>query len=352
MNRRTLLQSAAAFLGVSTVGCTTTVAVRSGKNRYYEGPVTDHFDGVRFFNPDGSPPKGFRDLLRWRMGEDPTEWPTEVPVLTVRPERRVDDLTVTMVGHATMLIQTRGLNILTDPWWSERASPVSFAGPKRVTKPGISFEDLPPIDLILLSHCHYDHMDLATLTRLKAEHDPLVITPLGNDTIIQSTGLRTEVLDWGQSTNFGQLGIHCTPCHHWGARGVSDRSMALWGTFVLTGPGGAVVFIGDTGFDQGRPYRDLPAPFGPIRAELLPIGAYDPRWFMADQHQNPDEAVQGFLLSKAAYAVGHHWGTIQLTNEGRNDPRFALEEALEAHNVAQNRFRALEAGEFWPIPPI
>lgn len=352
MNRRTLLQSAAALLGVSAVGCTTTAAVRSGKNRYYEGPITDHFDGVRFFNPDGSPPKGFRDLLRWRMGESPAEWPDQVPIVPAKPATRVDDLTITMVGHATMLIQTQGLNILTDPVWSDRASPVSFAGPKRVTAPGIAFEDLPPIDLILLSHCHYDHMDIATLTRLKAVHDPLVITPLGNDTIIESTGLKTETLDWGQSTTFGPFAVHCTPCHHWGARGVGDRSMALWGTFVLTGPGGAVVFIGDTGFDKGRPYRDLHDQFGPIRVELLPIGAYDPRWFMADQHQNPEEAVQGFLLSKAAYAVGHHWGTIQLTNEGRNDPKFALEAALTQNGIATERFRALEAGDVWAIPPL
>ncbi len=350
MNRRTLLRSAAGLLGVSAVGCTTTAAVRSGKNRYYEGPVSDHFDGVRFYNPDGSPPKGFRDFLKWRRGEAPTEWPESIPIVPARPDQRVDDLTITMVGHATMLIQTQGLNILTDPLWSERASPVSFAGPKRVTAPGIEFADLPPIDLILLSHCHYDHMDLATLTRLKGAHDPLVITPLGNDTIIKSTGLRTEVLDWGQATTFGPLGVHCTPCHHWGARGVGDRSMALWGTFVLTGAAGTVVFIGDTGFDRGRPYRDLHGQFGPIRAELLPIGAYDPRWFMADQHQNPEEAVQGFLLSKAAYAVGHHWGTIKLTNEGRNDPKFALEQALGQHGIAPERFRALEAGDVWKIP--
>lgn len=352
MNRRTLLQSVAAVFGVSVVGGTTAAAVRMGKNRYYEGPVSGHFDGVRFFNPDGSPPKGFRDLLKWRMGDAPAEWPSEVPVVTVRPARRVEDLTITMVGHATMLIQMQGLNILTDPVWSDRASPVSFAGPKRVTVPGISFEDLPPIDLVLLSHCHYDHMDLATLTRLKAEHDPLVITPLGNDTIIADTGLRTEVLDWGQSTTFGQLGVHCIPCHHWGARGMGDRSMALWGTFVLTGGGGSVVFIGDTGFDKGRPYSDLHRQFGPIRVALLPIGAYDPRWFMADQHQNPEEAVEGFLLSNATYAIGHHWGTIQLTNEGRDDPKFALKEALAKHNIAPSRFRALEAGEFWEVPPL
>jgi len=352
MNRRTLLRSVAAVVGLTAAGGATAAAVRSTYNRYYRGPVSDHFDGLRFFNPGGSAAKGFTDILRWRMGEPPTEWPASVPLpQTTRPARRVVDLTVTMVGHATLLIQTRGLNILTDPVWSDRASPVAFAGPKRVIAPGIAFEDLPPIDLVLLTHCHYDHMDLATLRRLQTAHDPLVVTPLGNDTIIAGAGVRTEVLDWGQATNLGPLGIHCVPCHHWGARGLTDRSMSLWSAFVMTGPGGAVLFVGDTGFDQGRPYRDLPGRFGRLRAALLPIGAYAPRWFMADQHQDPEEAVQGFLLSGAAYGVGHHWGTIQLTNEGRDDPRLALHEALTRQSIDTDRFRALDAGEVWAIPP-
>ncbi|MEC3860471.1 MBL fold metallo-hydrolase [Mesobacterium sp. TK19101] len=351
MTRRSFLRSAATLIGLSTAAGTATV-VRRGSNRYYDGPVSDHFDGLRFFNPDGRPPKGLSDVLRWRMGDAPAKWPESLPVTPARPRARVADLTVTMVGHATLLVQIEGLNILTDPFWSDRASPVRFAGPKRVTAPGIAFADLPPVDLVLLSHCHYDHMDLATLRRLKAQHDPMVITPLGNDTIIAGTGLRTQTQDWGQSTRFGPLGVHCVPCHHWGARGVNDRSMALWAAFVLTGRRGSVLFVGDTGFDQGRPYRDLADRFGRLRAALLPIGAYDPQWFMADQHQNPDEAVTGFRLSGAAYGIGHHWGTIQLTNEGRNAPRARLLAALEQQSVSSDRFRALEAGEVWEIPQI
>ena len=351
MNRRAFLRSAAALCGVSTLAGGTTYTVRMTNNRYYNGPVSDHFDGVRFFNPDGAPPKGMADLWKWRNGPKPQVWPETIPLAqTAKPAARVSDLTITMVGHATMLIQSQGMNILTDPFWSERASPVSFTGPKPVIKPGIAFEDLPPIDVILLSHCHYDHMDLATLKRLKAVHDPLVITPLGNDTIIKSTGLRTEVLDWGQKTRNGPFEVHCVPCHHWGARGVTDRSMALWASFVLTGPDGALLFIGDTGFDKGRPYRTLASDFGRIRMALLPIGAYDPQWFMADQHQNPAEAVEGFKLMGADFAIGHHWGTIQLTNEGRDDPKIALGLALDAENIAQERFRALEPAEVWAVP--
>lgn len=325
--------------------------MRSSQNRYYQGPVSDHFDGVRFFNPGGAEPKGLADLWKWRTGEKPTPWPESIPLAqVVKPAARVADLKVTMVGHATMLVQTRGMNILTDPFWSDRASPVQFGGPKRVIEPGIAFQNLPPIDLILLSHCHYDHMDIDTLSRLKATHDPLVITPLGNDTIIAKTGLRCSVLDWGQSVRFGDVEIHCTPCHHWGARGVSDRSMALWAGFMMETPQDRLLFIGDTGFDQGRPYHHLAKNFGKIRLAMLPIGAYDPRWFMADQHQNPAEAVTGFQILDAQYAIGHHWGTIQLTNEGRNDPKLDLAAALAAAQIDPTRFCAMEPADTWSIP--
>lgn len=351
MNRRNLLRSAGALVGITAVGGAG-YAVHEGGNRYYSGPVSDHFDGVRFFNPDGAAPKGFGDFWKWRREGERQAWPENISLAaTAKPAARVDDLTITMVGHATMLIQMDGLNILTDPVWSERASPVSFVGPKRVIAPGIAFEDLPPIDLVLLSHCHYDHMDLQTLTRLQQTHDPLVITPLGNDTIIKGTGLKTQVMDWGQSASFKHTSVHCLPCHHWGARGMKDRSMALWASFVLTSPKGAVMFIGDTGFDKGRPYQGL-ASLGPIRMALLPIGAYAPEWFMADQHQNPAQAVEGFRILGARYAVGHHWGTIQLTDEGRDDPAIALHQALGQHGIELTRFRPLQASDVWEVPSI
>jgi len=267
------------------------------RNPYYQGPVSDHFDGRRFFNPGGTPPAGFGDLLRWLFGGGRADWPAAVPVTPARPEARVDDLRITMVGHATVLIQTAGMNILTDPVWSDRASPLSFAGPRRVTAPGIEWDDLPPIDLILLSHNHYDHLDQATLANLGARFHPRLVTPMGNDALIRQPVRLIEVSaqDWGARVAVGPLTIHLTPCHHWSARGMRDRSMALWSGFVIEGPAGRVLFIGDTGFDQGRPYRDLPGA-GPLRLAILPIGAFAPRWFMAPQHQNPDEAVQGFRL--------------------------------------------------------
>lgn len=321
------------------------------RNPYYSGPVSDHFDGTRFFNPDGEAPRGLRDLWRWQREGARVRWPRQVPVTPTRPAAQVADLTVTMVGHATLLIQTAGVNILTDPVWSDRASPTQLAGPRRVAAPGVAFADLPKIDLIVLTHNHYDHLDLATLRRLKAAHDPLVLTPLGNDAILAPTGLRVLAGDWGQVLEAGALRAHLEPCHHWSARGTRDRSMALWAAFVLAGPAGKVLHIGDTGFDGGRPYRDLPARHGPLRAAILPVGAYEPRWFMRAQHQDPAEAVEGFRLSGAGWGIGHHWGTFQLTDEGRETPLTDLAAALAAQSVPADRFRALAPGQVWAIPP-
>ncbi len=348
MDRRRFLKGGAWLAALGAVGLSAG-KVMAG-NRYYQGPRSDHFDGLRFFNPGGAAPSGFGDLMRWRFNSERAQWPASVPVTPTRPAAQVADLTITMVGHATMLVQMAGLNLLTDPVWSDRASPLSFAGPRRATQPGIAFADLPHIDAVLLSHAHYDHLDLPTLHRLKAAHDPLVITPLGNDAILRGTGLRCAVLDWGQSAEVGPLTTHAVPCHHWSARGLGDRSHALWAGFVVMGPTGALLHIGDTGFDQGRPYATLPERFGPLRAAILPIGAYAPRWFMAAQHQNPDEAVQGFRLSGARWGIGHHWGTFQLTDEARDAPPTDLAQALAAQSVAPDRFRALAPGEAWAVP--
>lgn len=352
MQRRNFIKGTALLAAVGLGGGGAAMAISSSRNRYYSGPKSDHFDGVRFFNPQGTPPRGLPDLLKWQWGGTRAKWPEQVPVAATKPAATVQDMTITMVGHATMLIQMAGVNLLTDPVWSDRASPLAFAGPKRVAAPGVAFADLPRIDAILVSHNHYDHLDLTTLASLHAAHQPQIITPLGNDAIIRGAipDARISVGDWGHATPFGPLTVHFEPCHHWSARGMADRSMALWAAFVIAGPSGKVLHIGDTGFDGGRPYRDLPARHGAIRAAILPIGAYEPRWFMQGQHQNPDEAVEGLLLCGAAHAVGHHWGTFQLTDEARDAPLLALEAALKARAVAADRFRPLAPGEAWAIP--
>jgi L-ascorbate metabolism protein UlaG (beta-lactamase superfamily) len=318
-------------------------------NRYYQGPVTDHFDGVRFFNPDHpDTDRSFGQMLQWKLHEKAAKWPKSVAAKQAKPDARVTGLRVTMVGHATLLIQAAGLNVLTDPVWSHRASPLSFAGPGRVTPPGIAFDDLPPIDTVLLSHNHYDHLDMATLKRLVAKHDPLIVTPLGNETIIHKTipGGRTATGDWGQTIDLGNdAAASIVPAHHWSARGTADRRMALWGGFILKTPAGQIYFAGDTGYGDGEIFRTMRRTYGPIDVALIPIGAYAPRWFMADQHTDPDEAVRIMRDLEASNAIGIHWGSFQLTDEAREEPVSLLQLALAEQGIAASRFPAASPGD-------
>ncbi len=349
MKRRTFLSLAGLTGAVGAGAC---AVQRTGSaNPYYSGPVSDHFDGTRFYNPGGIAPRGFRDLLRWQLGGDKADWPDAVGISPDRPDERVDDLRVTMVGHATVLIQVAGLNLLTDPVWSKRASPFSFAGPARVTAPGVAFADLPPIDAVLLSHNHYDHLDLATLRRLHAAHGMPVLTPLGNDTILRDEidGIDARAADWGDVLEIPGLRLRLLPCHHWSARGTRDRSMALWASFVLETSAGRILHIGDTGFDEGRPYAAAAA-HGPYRLAILPIGAYAPRWFMRGQHQDPAEAVAGMVACGAARAMAHHWGTFQLTDEPREEPPARLRTALAQRALPEDSFRIVPPGARWDVP--
>ena len=326
-------------------------------NPYYTGPVSDHFDGSRFFDPHGAPPRSLGDLLRWQFGSDPrSRWPASWPLASFDlPPPRVegDALRLAYVGHASWLMQTRGLNILFDPVWSDRFSPFTFIGPKRVNPPGIAFESLPKIDLVLVSHGHYDHLDLATLSRLAAAHDPRVIAPLGQDTIMKAhdPAIRVEAHDWGDRVEIGNgMAVHLAPSRHWTARGLFDRNKALWAAFIVETPAGHVYHIGDTGYGDGHHFREAGRRFGGFRLAILPIGAYEPRWFMSDQHMNPDEAVQVMLDCGAARALAHHWGTVQLTNEPIEAPREGLAAALAARGLPADRFRAIRPGEAWDVP--
>ena len=322
-------------------------------NRYYRGPVTDHFDGVRFFNPDHpDTDRSIGSILRWKFKETRAQWPKAATGRQVKPEARADGLRVTMVGHATMLVQSAGLNVLTDPVWSDRASPFRFAGPRRAVPPGIAFSDLPPIDVVLLSHCHYDHLDVTTLRRLHAVHRPTIVTPLGNDVVVRNAipDARVIARDWGDCVPLERgAQVHIVPAHHWSARGTGDRRMALWGGFVLQTLGGLVYFAGDTGYGDGAIFRALRERHGSPDVALLPIGAYAPRWFMADQHTDPADAVRIMLDSNARSAIGIHWGCFQLTDESREEPPALLAEALSAAGVAPQRFRAASAGDVFDV---
>ncbi|CAA9479752.1 MAG: Outer membrane protein romA [uncultured Sphingomonadaceae bacterium] len=322
-------------------------------NRYYRAPPSDHFDGERFFNP-GQPTtdRALGQVARWRLTSRPVRWPASVPVRQALPDARVVGLRITMVGHASLLIQAGGLNLLTDPVWSERASPVSFAGPRRVTAPGIAFEALPPIHAVLLSHSHYDHMDLPTLARLEAAHRPLFVMPLGNDAIVRrvAPGARFAVGDWGDRVALGEgASATLTPANHWSARGTRDRRMALWCGYAIRTAAGLVWFAGDTGYGDGAVFRRIGAAEGAPDVALIPIGAYLPRWFMAPQHCDPAEAVRIMEDVGAARALGIHWGTFQLTDEARDEPPALLAAALAERGIAPGRFVAADPGEVFDV---
>jgi L-ascorbate metabolism protein UlaG (beta-lactamase superfamily) len=321
------------------------------RNRYYSGPVSDHFDGERFFAPARPPDKRLGDMLAWSLRERRAPWPrTFATPFSDRPPYRVAGgaLRVSFIGHASFLIQTQGLNLLIDPVYAKRASPVSWIGPARVNPPGVAFDDLPPIDLVLVTHNHYDHLDLDALSKLNARWRPRILTPLGNDAIMlaHDRALRAEAHDWGARIALSEAIAVCfAPAQHWSARRFNDRRMALWCSYVIETPEGALYCIGDTGFGDGAIFRDVRRTFGPPRLALIPIGAYEPRWFMKDQHVNPAEAVEVFRLCGARQALAHHWGTFHLSNEAIDAPPKALSEALYEAAVDLERFRAMRPGE-------
>ena len=280
-----------------------------------------------------------------------TRWPSGIPVEPRRPPTvRPDDVAVTFVGHATFLIQTASTNLLTDPVYAERASPVSFAGPRRVRAPGVRFDDLPAISLVLLSHNHYDHCDLGTLRAIDRRFRPRLVTPIGNGRLLRSAGIRqVEEIDWWQRANTAPLPITLTPAQHFSARGMLDRNRALWGGFLIEAAGRRIFFAADSGY--GPHFREIAARLGPFDLALLPIGAYEPRWFMKDIHMNPGEAVQAHLDLGPRHSIAMHFGTFQLTPEGIDEPVRELAKALRDRGVPPERFRTLGVGESVAVRP-
>jgi L-ascorbate metabolism protein UlaG (beta-lactamase superfamily) len=327
-------------------------------SRYYNGAVSDHFDGERFFDPHGSPPRSRRDLFRWfadrRLRGTRAKWPAWAPSPHAdHPPARLEGAAwrFAYVGHASWLVQTAGANLLIDPVWSQRVSPFRSVGPKRVNDPGIAFADLPPIDAVLVSHGHYDHLDLATLSRLAAAHRPRVITPLGNDAIMRAhdPAIAAEGYDWDERVEIGAVAVTPIPAQHWSARNLSDRNMSLWASFVIEAPGGRVFVVADSGYGDGLYFRRARERHAPFRLAILPIGAYEPRWFMRDMHMNPAEAVQALLDCGADLALAHHYGTFQLTDEAIDAPVVALAEALRAAGIPPERFPALRPGQVFSL---
>jgi len=306
----------------------------------YRGPQSDHFDGKRFHNVPRTEHAGFTDMVRWMTNREEGPWQEWQEIEPSKPPQRVagSELRVTWVNHSTMLVQTENVNILTDPIWSLRCSPVQWAGPKRHHAPGIRFEDLPPIDVVLISHNHYDHMDVATLDRLRREHRPRIFAGLGNGTFVKGA---TD-LDWWQSAEVAPgVRVHAVPAQHFSSRGLSDRDANLWCGFVIETPHGPLYFAGDTGW--GPHFRAIRERFGAMRVALLPIGAFRPEWFMSAVHVSPRDTVRAARELGAAVSIPMHYFTFHLGDDGQDEPvRELRSELAKSPGV---RFEVLEPGQ-------
>lgn len=335
------------LLGLATGAYATRRSIAGGPG--HRGPPSEHFDGAVFRNldPQATAGRTLGDFLRWQRTSRATPWPKwvenrAVPDLPDDLESR--EIAITFVNHITLLVQFRGLNVLTDPVYSERASPVQWSGPRRVRDPGLAFDALPRIDAVLVSHSHYDHLDLDTLQRLERDHHPLFLTGLGNGSFLEEHGLgNVREFDWWESIDDEGHRYTYTPSQHWSGRALSGRNRTLWGGFVVESAGRKVYFAGDTGYSDQ--FRQIRRRCGRVDVALLPIGAYEPRWFMQDMHMNPDDAVRAHLDLDAELSIGTHYGCFQLTDEGIDEPVRELAIALGKHRVDPQDFRALETGE-------
>jgi len=322
---------------------------------YYKGAQSGHFDGKHFSNLEPIGKRGFFDVLKWRFTSEPGPWlpwldnPAAPP-----PPARVGrgELHVTFINHATVLIQMDGLNILIDPLFSERIGPFSFIGPRRHRPAGIKIEDLPQIDVVLISHNHYDHMDMPALKRVAEIFHPRFITGLGNAALLYARGIdRVEEMDWWDNAKIAEaISVNFVPSQHFSGRGLCDRNRALWGGFVITGPAGFVYFSSDTG--MGRHFEEIRQKFGRPRLALLPIGAFRPRWFMGLVHLSPEKAVRAHQALGAKTSLAIHFGTLRLGDDGQFEPVIALFQALRDHNVSPLHFWVLEPGQGRDVPPL
>lgn len=313
----------------------------------YKGEKTDNFNGTTFINKGNVQETSFTELLKWIANRDQGEWnelSLEDAPYGEKPISRSDSTRITYVNHSTYLIQSNQLNILTDPVWSKRVSPFQFMGPKRFRPPGIAFEDLPEIDVVIISHNHYDHLDKQTVLDLKKIHDPLFLTPLGVDLYLNKIGIeKTVSLDWWEKHSINEsMTIHAVPAQHFSSRGMFDRNKTLWAGYIFDTPTDTLYFAGDSGY--GELFKEIGERFPSIDLAFIPIGAYIPEWFMSPIHVSPSEAAQAHLDIGSKKSIGMHYGTFPLADDGQNDPLIDLKLALESLNISQNDFLTLIEG--------
>lgn len=312
-------------------------------------PTSDHFNGTHYFNPGGNSKKSIRDIWKmlWeRKGKNP--WPDFVenkatPELAIN--LKPDEIAVTYINHASHLLQLSNMNVLTDPVFAKRAGPLALLGPKRVRKPGIDLDKLPSIDIVLISHNHYDHLDLVTLKKLQHMFQPLFIVPLGNRKYLKARIFPNVVeLDWWQTHKLDtNHAITLVPAQHWSMRTLRDANKALWGGFWLQNEALKIYFAGDTGY--GAHFKLIYQRLGAPDLSILPIGAYEPRWFMKDSHMNPEEAIVASLDLQSSLSLATHHQTFRLSQEKINDPVINLKRRLIAHGLTEKDFMAPETGE-------
>ena len=320
----------------------------------------DSLNNLKHHLPDGTytntngiaNESSLKEVLKWsweRRGKRVETFEFETKEPNYQKIYKNEELMITWIGHESFLYQNKDINILTDPHFTERASPLSFTGPKRYMAPGMKIDDLPDIDVVTISHSHYDHLDYGTVKSLSEKFkNILFVVPLGLKEWFEDKGIyNVKELDWWESTKVQRTAITFAPVQHWSARGLFDRNESLWGAWHFKNNSHSFIHLGDTGYTND--FKEIRKKLGPVDLAAIPIGAYEPRWIMEFSHMNPEEAVMSYFDLEATEAVGMSWGTFILTDEPVTEPLEKLNEALQRYDLSESDFFTLAHGETYVI---